>query len=782
MNRMRPRLGRRIPLLTAAALVAVLSASACGDGGTEPQPPDPSRPTAVTVTPPTAQLAALGETVQLSAEVRDQNGNEMAGAALSWESSDAAVAAVDGSGLVTAAGNGTATITASAGAASGTARITVMQSPDSVAVSPAEATIAAVGDTLRLTAEAFDANGHAVTAAEFSWESSDAAVAAVDGSGLVTAAGNGTATITAAVGDARGESVITVAERNPVSIPDAELRSVIETALGKASGAPVYDIEMLTLTSLNASGLGTGGGIHDLTGLEYATNLRALVLHSNTISDLRPLRALTKLQSLDLRSINHYYDDPPPPLDYSPLADLTELRRLEVGWNHTPDISALAGLTKLTWLDVENGDVHDISPLAGLLGLEYLKAGRNRIADISSLAGLTSLREAVLSSNDISDLQPLTANTGLGDGGVVDVRANPLSSVSIRDHVPALQAKGVRVLFDDIISFPEPTTYNDNLFVLPVDGNLASGGWSTEDWTRRFYEHFEDDFDFLVFVVNLYIEEHHDRATTVRSYFSSTHNEVQGIGRGIYSDERFPATLQGVVVHGIVSFSVDFRSIIYDGPMNHELLHRWANFVTPSSGSGAHWGFSSANGVLGGFDIDELVHHGDGRYTAGSFTTEGAAANDKQFSPMELYLAGLVPPEEVPDLWVAEDGEWLFDDNGSHVESTNGHWVFTANRIRTYTIDDIVTMHGPRVPDYSASQREFRAATILLVDDHHPATRRILDQLSDDIAWFSQAAGDGIDHTYNFYEATGGRATIDMNDLARSQSQNARTRATQVPR
>ncbi len=664
--------------------------------------------------------------------------------------------------------------------------ITVAQAPDSVTVLPAEATLAALGDTLGLAAEAFDASGRAVAGAEFSWASSDNAVATVDGSGLVMAVGNGTATITATVGDVGGESAITVAQPNPVSIPDANLRSEIEAALGKVSGAPIYDIEMQTLTSLSAGGPSTiGGGIHDLTGLEYATNLRDLVLHSNTISDLKPLRALTKLQRLNLHAINHYYDDPPPPLDYSPLADLASLTRLDLGFNHTPDISSLAGLTKLTWLNVRNGDVHDISSLAGLLDLEYLNGGRNRIADISVLARLTNLREAILSSNDISDLGPLTASTGLGGGSKVDVRLNPLSSASIRDHVPALQARGVTVLFDDVVVFSDPEIYNDNLFVLPVDGNLASGGWSAVDWTRRFYEHFDDEFDFLVFVVNLYREEHDDPGSTEKSYFIGTHNDVQGIGRRIYSDDRWPTALQGVVVHGTVSFSVDDRSIINHGPMNHELMHRWANFITPSSGSGPHWGFSSANGVLGGFDIAELVHHGDGRYTAGySFQggTNGVAANAKPYGPIELYLAGLIPPEEVPDLWVAEDGQWLLDDNGSHVESTNGHWVFTANQIRTYAIDDIVRMHGRRVPDSSHSQRGFRAATILLVDDHHPVTRRILDQLSDDVSWFSHTAADGDDRVYNFFEATGGRATIDMNDLSRSLSQGTRSRTSKTPR
>ena len=69
-------------IVLSAAMATVAWAAACGDGATEPPapPPDPPRPTTVTVTPATAELASLGETVQLRAEVRDQNGQVMAGA------------------------------------------------------------------------------------------------------------------------------------------------------------------------------------------------------------------------------------------------------------------------------------------------------------------------------------------------------------------------------------------------------------------------------------------------------------------------------------------------------------------------------------------------------------------------------------------------------------------------------------------------------------------------------------------------------------------------------
>lgn len=206
---------RDMSLRLAIVLLAALAwATGCGgDGTTEPPtqpPPDPPRPTAVSVSPATAQLGALGETVRFTAEVRDQNGQAIANAAIAWTSSDASVAVVDASGLVTAVSNGTATITATAGSVSGSAAVAVAQQVRSVTVSPGTATIGALGDTLRLSAEALDSNGSAIADAVFTWASSDRSVAPVDASGLVTAVGNGAATITAMVGSVSGSAAVTV--------------------------------------------------------------------------------------------------------------------------------------------------------------------------------------------------------------------------------------------------------------------------------------------------------------------------------------------------------------------------------------------------------------------------------------------------------------------------------------------------------------------------------------------------------------------------------------------
>ena len=116
-------------------LAALALAWACGgDNPTAPPTPEPVRPATVTVSPATADLTALGATVQLTAEVRDQNARVMAGATVTWSSGDTSVATVDASGLVTAVGNGTATITATAGSAWGSTTVTVVESPDRAAL------------------------------------------------------------------------------------------------------------------------------------------------------------------------------------------------------------------------------------------------------------------------------------------------------------------------------------------------------------------------------------------------------------------------------------------------------------------------------------------------------------------------------------------------------------------------------------------------------------------------------------------------------------------------
>jgi acetyl esterase/lipase len=83
-------------------------------------------PGSVDVTPGSAMIAAGGGTVQLTATVRDQNGNVLTGRPVTWSSSQSGLAAVSSAGLVTGgSGVGSVTITAVSGGVSGTAPIVV---------------------------------------------------------------------------------------------------------------------------------------------------------------------------------------------------------------------------------------------------------------------------------------------------------------------------------------------------------------------------------------------------------------------------------------------------------------------------------------------------------------------------------------------------------------------------------------------------------------------------------------------------------------------------------
>ena len=161
--------------------VTVTATSGSASGGAQLAVEEPVA-TTLAVKPDSVTLAALDDTVRLTAEVLDQAGRPMPGLPVAWASGDTLVATVDSTGLVAAVGNGAAAVAVTSGEASGMAAVAVMQSAGSVTVSPSATTIGP-GDTLRLVAEAFDANGHPATAARVAWFSDDASIATVDTSG-----------------------------------------------------------------------------------------------------------------------------------------------------------------------------------------------------------------------------------------------------------------------------------------------------------------------------------------------------------------------------------------------------------------------------------------------------------------------------------------------------------------------------------------------------------------------------------------------------------------------
>ena len=437
---------------------------------------------------------------------------------------------------------------------------------------------------------------------------------------------------------------------------------------------------MVTLDSLEAS----DADISDLTGLESATNLTWLDLASNNIADISALAGLTNLTDVTLTANNisdlaslaankglgkggtvDVKNNPLNAASHSTHIPALQARGVSVSFDVPSPVVAIpdanlrtaiedalgkAGGTPITQaemvtldsLEASDADISDLTGLQSATNLTWLDLGRNNITDISALSGLANLTVLILESNHISDLSPLVANTGLDSGDTVNFVRNPLDIASKSTDIPALRARGVNVSFDEVSDNTEPEIYNDNILVLPVTENPTSlwtgtSGPPLEDYVMRFYEHFNDEFDFLIFFPNVLWHQLEPGAIN-GAFFRGVKNATKGIGEPIFSDNsRWGSAerLQGVI------FSNYNDPSMFRGLLLHELMHRWGNFVVPTS-HGPHWGFSSSGGYLDCYDISNMIDHGEGKF---STPNPFYFRSSEQYSPIELYLAGFIPPE-----------------------------------------------------------------------------------------------------------------------------------------
>jgi uncharacterized protein YjdB len=191
----------------------------------------------VAISPADMTLTALGQTGTLAATARDANGHAIAGATFAWSSSNAAVATVSAAGVVQAVGPGSTTVTARSGSAVGSASITVIQVVASIAITPGSVSFTALGQTVQLSATAFDAGGSPIGGVIHAWSSSNPAVATVTSAGLVTALWPGSTTITAAAGGRSASITVTVAVLPDLQVAHISLPSTL--TVGQAATVTV---------------------------------------------------------------------------------------------------------------------------------------------------------------------------------------------------------------------------------------------------------------------------------------------------------------------------------------------------------------------------------------------------------------------------------------------------------------------------------------------------------------------------------------------------------------
>ncbi len=240
---------RSIPLIFLAVLVACGGgASTNGGGGGGGNPPQLR---SIQVTAANLSLVA-GTMEQFTATGSYSGGGSTKDltSSVTWTSSDTSIATISSGGLVTAKAHGSTTITATSGAVSGTAALTVTATLASIAVTPANPSIApGTTQTFQATGTYNDNSTQDITTTA-TWSSSSTGVATISNAagtqGLATAVAHGSSNITATLGSISSSPVT-------LTVTNGVLQSIAVTPAGST-------LTLGTVKQFTATGTYLDGG------------------------------------------------------------------------------------------------------------------------------------------------------------------------------------------------------------------------------------------------------------------------------------------------------------------------------------------------------------------------------------------------------------------------------------------------------------------------------------------------------------------------------------------
>ena len=264
-----------------------------------------------------------------------------------------------------------------------------------------------------------------------------------------------------------------------------------------------------------------------------------------------------------------------------------------------------------------------------------------------------------------------------------------------------------------------------NVSVMEVTGNYdiknqdgSSNSGPRQAVAKEFFRTHKDEYDFIVIFTNFDFKmvEFGDKGV-----YHGIKNDVHGIGLEIFNNSPSgeygsSGNLQGIIDMGnLANISADQASPEFTETLNtlgHELMHRWGSHARFRNADGSentallgmdqeHWSFllDTAGSVMYG---NRWQDNGNG-----TFTSTTPYREMKLYSPLDLYLMGMIDRSKVPPML-------LIDSPGADPARLPEAGVTITGTARMVTIDDIIAAMGPRVPDASASQKSFKTAFIYI--------------------------------------------------------------------
>lgn len=219
---------------------------------------DVSAPAFTLLMEPTEAVVPRQDSAQLNAVLVDENGNPVSTTTLGWSTSDSSRATVSASGWVRGIANGRVLVTATSGDRTTVAVVEVVPPLASAVALASSVDTLAVGQSRLYQPTSLDASGAVIPDADrYEWFTSNADVARVNASGLVTGAAAGEALIIVKI-DTRKDTTV-------VHVREATDGAVTGIVIDPASGAAIVGANVSSSSGRSATT--DSNGAFSLAGL-----------------------------------------------------------------------------------------------------------------------------------------------------------------------------------------------------------------------------------------------------------------------------------------------------------------------------------------------------------------------------------------------------------------------------------------------------------------------------------------------------------------------------------